>query len=265
MSLNARYFELQRNGQSFAALTDSAAASRYLSPAFRAAFAAANACPLSPSAHLLIAQLAPLAGAEQLQAKHTEIALQIRPYDPDNLYVVGLLDIQAGRTALGYQRWHECLELSSRYAEEIVRLSLMELSTVEFIERVMPRDILRSVDIIKRHFHDQRLVEIRALLGDHLQRLESSGLAAAERAYVEATTLDLFDKPDAAAAALELAVKQQPTRTAWRYELAQLLERIDNLPRAHQHAMICVQMAPNNRTFAQLLVALEQRMRTHMD
>ena len=259
-SLNGRYFELQREGQSLAAVTGSAAAKDYLGPAFQAALSAADACPLSPSAHVLIAQLAPLAGEQRLQTTHAEIALRIRPYDPENLYVLGQLDIQAGRTALGYQRWQQCLELSSRYAEEIVRSSLIALAHIDFIEKVMPRDVLRSVDLVKRHFDDPRFVEIRPLLGKHLRRLDKSDLTTAQRAYVDAKTLDLLDQPDSAAEALGRAVKQEPTRVAWRYELAQLFERIGNLPQAHQHALICVQMAPHNRAFAQFLIALERQM-----
>jgi tetratricopeptide (TPR) repeat protein len=261
-ALHARFWELRREGRSFDAVTRTDIARKYLVPAWQAASRAVAASPLSHAAHTLMAQLAPLMGRDDLQTHHGETALRIRPFDPNSLYTLGLLDVQAGRLDAGLRRWQKSLELSSENSKEIVRWSLAVLSHAQFVEKIMPRNVLRSVNVIKRHFADERFREMRPVLGQYLRQLDSSALESADGDYVEALTLDLLNEPQAAAAALERAVAQQPMNISWRFELARLYARTGNLGKAHQHGSVCLRLAPDNRAIDQFLTALERQIRT---
>jgi tetratricopeptide (TPR) repeat protein len=230
-----------------------------LLPALQHLLLARKACPLLPRTELMVAQLAFFIGDPASDrvplARVRQLAL---PY-PEVFFQCGLLELQAGRAAPAWESWRTCLALDSSYLAEVLRLASQHLTAEEMVESLLPDRPALLIQAARKYFTSTEEAEVRGLLGQRLEALaDGPGLPEAQRHYLRGVALDLRELCDEAIPEYVQAVELSPKQTDWRYELAVLLQQQGKTQQAHEHAIVCARLQPNNPQYQALLRELNR-------
>jgi len=233
-----------------------------LRPAVEHLLLARAACPLLPFVHLRLAELSFVADSPDSDADHLQRARLVAPSDVDIRYQAGRIEFSASRFEQAYQDWQVSLALSRKYEHDILRYSRATLSVEQLIEKLLPQSPERLVRLIASEYRDPSQEQDRAKLLVHASRLaEESTLEPAMRHYLAARIAHLRGDFAQAIESYQLACRADPQKHEWRYALAQLLRRENDLPKARFHVRICVTQQPRNKKFRKLLRDIEAQQR----
>ncbi len=192
---------------------------QHLTVALNELLMADRQCPLISSVYMSLAELS-LAGQPRLFEKEhrlLETAVQLAPNDPEVLFRCGLLELQAGREAVGFDRWRKCLALTSAYAEQMVVLGNEITEASKWYARILPEI-------------PERIIELAAFVPSPAERLDLAARAeeslssamydAARETYLLGRIHELRGDMLAAIECYQSAVELSPHKLKWRYELS---------------------------------------------
>lgn len=227
---------------------------QHLRPAFEHLTAARGACPLLPTVHVGLAELAFLGGDPADDGAHLDRARRLAPGDAVLLLHTGILDFQAGRVERACAVWQQCLETDSRHLERILSLAGNEVSLLDVVERILPASPELLVRLARDRYtrEDDRMM--RALLIRRARGLLAEmPLAPADQHHLRGLMLAIEKNHVAAAGELARAVELRPDQVVWRYEWAVALLAQGRLDEAREQAKWCGRMAPREDRYRKLL------------
>ena len=244
--LHHRVHTLRRAGQSdlLDELRAEPSIAQPLGEAHAAFLAARAACPLWANAHLRIEELTFLNPEVDItSSQNADRILKVAGNDPRILFESGNREFGAGRYESAYRCWNRSLTHSSRYLQAIAQLSLEHLTTAQFLSEVLPNRLsllLRLVEL-STEFHAFELdgPTVRAN-GERLAIPPSELPDIPEALHEQAQLAMLLGQPSQSVAYLERALQLDPTKVAWRFELAQQLASAGKFKEAEKHAIRCV-------------------------
>jgi tetratricopeptide (TPR) repeat protein len=249
MTQQNRVVELDDLRRSRPVLVDLANAARHL-------VLARSACPLLPKPHLLLAELSPLFPSIGEESPHLNRMRKLANADADLLKESSLVELQAGRTDQAFQDWRRIVELSPDRLPHLVAFTAKELGMVEKIDQLLPSDPIVIINLAQDYFSDAANETIRnRLLNRATELLMSPDISDDERNYIQGIILGLRND-DKAIEYMTKAVQLRPENTQWRYRLAVFLQKAGKLDAAHEHAVLCVRMDPDNEQYSRLLKEL---------
>jgi tetratricopeptide (TPR) repeat protein len=215
---------------------------------------ARRACPLLPEVHVSLAELCFLVTDPAEDRIHIGRSLRLSPPDADLLRHCGLLELQAGRDYLACERLRESLALSLDHLDDILYVASQELGLLRTIEDVLPDSPALLIELAQQRYRAEGQVHVRFLLAERARSLvDKKDLPEAERHYVRGAAHALTSRYPEAISEVSRAVELRPRYAPWRYELALLLEEQGRIGEAHEQAMLCARMEPDNAEYRELL------------
>jgi len=211
-------------------------------------------CPLLPEIHLMLAQLAPLTAAGADNRADLQRARLVAPAQPAILTRCGLLELQAGRIALACRCWRTSLALNPKQLPEILRVARPEMDLVEHLGELLPDSPQWILDVALAQFGAEADRPIRdAALGQADRLAAARPGDDAQARWLRGRIAMLQDQPLLAVQRFTQAVEIRPNETAWRYDLAVALQRLERYAEAQEQARICALAEPNNEQYDALL------------
>ncbi len=262
LAIQGKVRQLMREGRSaqLKTLVNSPLIRDRLRESFQLLRSTRASCPLLAATHQDLAELSLLFESPEAEVVHLERALTLIKLDPTMLFRAGLLNLHSGRMDDGLQQWQTCLRLSSQYMDEIVQSGLSLMASDDFVERVLPREPKRLVEIARRHFLHDEATEMRLRVVDLAASLVDSHADDPDTAYLLASFSELRGDTDQAIERYKFAVERSPRRVEWRYQLANLLLTAGNVLEAHHHALVSVRLDPTKEKYRQLLLRTDARL-----
>jgi tetratricopeptide (TPR) repeat protein len=225
-----------------------------LRPALRELLLARDACPILAKVHLRLARLSVLVGHPSADRVHLERACSTGPSSTYTLTRAGRLHAQAGRLEAACRNWQASLTLNPSALDVVLPWSKQAMTDAIFVEHVLPTIPESLIDLTTSRFGTAEHEELRNLLLDRASRLlDEADLPADQQAYLRGRILGLRQRLAEAVESYAVALQIQPTQLAWRYEMALLLEKQGRLNEAHEQAVRCVAMEPDNAAYDELL------------
>lgn len=210
--------------------------------------------PMLPDVHLLTAELSVLfadPGADQI---HVERARRLAPANPELLYRCGLLDYQARRWDSALSSWQRSLALSENRLADVLCWLGPELESAETVRRVLPPKPELLIRLAANHFHSASFSRQRANVLDYAaESLPSAAIPDAQRHYLSGAVLALQGRAAEAIAEYSQALECHPRETAWRFELASILESLGQWEEARRQARLCLVVDPDRTEYRELL------------
>lgn len=211
-------------------------------------------CPLLPEIHLMLAQLAPLTAAGADNRADLQRVRLVAPAQPAILTRCGLLELQAGRIALACQSWRTSLALNPKQFPEILRVARPEIDLVEHLGDLIPDSPQWILDVALAQFGAEADRPIRDAALAQADRLAAARPGDdAQARWLRGRIAMLQDQPLLAVQRFTQAVEIRPNETAWRYDLALALQRLERYSEAQDQARICALAEPNNEQYDALL------------
>jgi len=236
---------------------------RYLTPALAHCLLARDLCPLLPEAQLwLAARINDFERADPRVA-YLRRATIARPENPEFWYLLGDQQYRDGDQASAWASWQQSLRGSDRYLPQILARCRDVLTTEEIIARVLPADPERLLAAaLALHPPPAPLALRQPLLEKALALLEAPG-ERPERQRLRGRVLQALGRPAEALAAYATAVRLAPDRTAWRFELAQLLYQQGQLAEARDQLLLLMTAQPGHAEGRALLDAVQRELVEH--
>ncbi len=233
-----------------------------LEPAWEHLQKVRKACPLISETHLLMSQLSPVFDPQSADKEYTDRALRTAPGDPQNLFEIGLLEIQAGHVDDGIALWRKCLVASPRYWEEMVSVGTRALGPIHFYRQLLRGMPERIVELVKSQYagENNRNMRLELLLLAE-QQLDDATRSAAEESYLRAMIHVLREEWLLAVDEFEKAVKEEPQRVEWRYAFAQALVHARLFKQARVHAHLCLRSDPKSRKYRAILAEIDRQQK----
>lgn len=229
---------------------------QYLLPARQHLLAARQACPLLPTVHVGLAELAFLEDHPAEELAHLDRARRLAPGLAELLLDIGLLDFQAGQTDRAYATWRRSLEIDARLMPRVLKLAGKQLNLVDVVQHVLPARPELLVQLARDRYAadaDQTMRRLLLRRANDLLDQTNGDLDVAHRHYVRGTILALQEDHATAAEHFAQAVELQPDRIGWRYQWARCLLAQGRLEEAREQARWCGRMRPNEARYRQLL------------
>jgi O-antigen ligase/tetratricopeptide (TPR) repeat protein len=232
-----------------------------LKNAGRCLIAARRASPLMVRPHLLLAEIAIVVSDVCDDESSLTRAITLVQGDHDLLLECGLLAAQAGRNDQACDVWRRAIEVLPEEYEKALSLASQYATIQERVTELIPDSPDLIIQIARERFADEADREDRHALASRASRLldEAFDTAPDQRSYLQGAALALGNRPEAAIPHYERAVQTRPDRTAWRYELAQLLVETGQLVEAERQATLCANMQPANERYAEFQQILVRR------
>ena len=234
----------------------------YLQPAWDHLQKARQSCPLMAKTHLMLARLSPVFDAQSDVKTYTDRALRMSPGDPNNLFDVGLLELQAGRIDDGIASWRKCLTAAPGYWDEMVLVGTRVLGPINLYRQLLQGMPERIVELAKSRYlgADNRNIRLELLILAE-EQLSEADLSAAQRAYLKATIHALREEWLLAIDAFQEAVRKEPHQVEWRYDFARSLLKARLFQQARVHARLCLRMQPRSRKYRAILDEIDRQQK----
>ncbi len=224
-----------------------------LVPALEHLAQAQRGCQLLPAVELLLAEVAFLADDPGTDRGPLERARRLAPSDARILFGCGLLEIDAGRIDSGLSTWRRCLELDPARFNEIYSLAQQRAAPLLLTEQLIPD----RADLLVKVAHkvmDQKAADANQSLAARLVRVAASPqMNDAQRHYLQGLAWRLLSAVEKAIGEYQEAVRLDPQKDQWHFELALLLKQQGRLSEAYQQALLCNRLEPENRDYSDLL------------
>jgi tetratricopeptide (TPR) repeat protein len=215
---------------------------------------ARRAGPLLPDVHLLIAEISVLVTPPGTDQIHVDRASQVASWQPDVLYHCGLLEYQARRWDDALKSWRRSLSLNEKHLAKILRLAEPQLAAPGTVEKLFPPDPGLLIRLAANHFHAEKYTQERSSILDYAAKVISKiSIPEGQRRYLGGVVFALQGRFPEAINEYSRAVELNGQETAWRYELAALLQTEGRLAEARQQARLCVAVEPNRPEYRELL------------
>lgn len=232
---------------------------QYLTPAYRHLQAACMVCPTMPVVHSMLGQLCFLAGTPENNHSATAIR-DLAQGDAGLLFTAGLLDYYQGRMN-AFTAFRESLISGDDHEAEILKLCEPRLVFSQVIELVLPLDPAYLVSLARKRYADPKRKEEKTLLLTQARALLASDKNADGNAHkVLGEILAMEGNWAEAAKEYEEAIRVEPNKPEWRYELARVLWAGKQQQAAHEQIKVCVRMQPRNRLYAEFLLEIERTL-----
>jgi tetratricopeptide (TPR) repeat protein len=249
----ASAFDQARSLQDLSDLRSDPVVVENLLPALEHLAQARHGCPLLPMVELLLAQVAFLADDPGTDRGPLERARRLAPSDARVFFWCGLLDIDAGRIESGLRTWRRCLDLDPARFDEIYSLAQQRAEPLLVIEQLTP-DRAELLVKLAHHVIDQNTPDAKQSLAARLVRLAASPeMNDAQRHYLQGLAWHLSSAAEKAIGEYQEAVRLDPQKDQWHFELALLLKQQGRLSEAYQQALLCNRLEPENRDYSDLL------------
>ncbi len=238
-------------------LRDQSLVTQYLAGAVAQLLTANRQCPMIGKVYMDLAELS-LAGRPQLfenEHRLLETAVQLAPNDPEVLFRCGLLELQAGRESVGFDRWRKCLALTSAYAEQMVVLGGEITDASRLYERIVPDIPERIIDMA---MYVPLATERRELAARAEEALSSAMYDSPREAFLLGRIHELRGDVLTAIEFYQSAVEQSPHHPEWRFVLAERLLQSGRAEAAHEHATECLRQAPGAQRHRELVNRIRQ-------
>ena len=234
---------------------------RYLVPALAQCLLARDLCPLSSEAQLWLAARADQFRRADPRAAYLRRATLLRPDNPEFWYLLVDQQLKDGSRTEAWANWRQALRGSEKHLKAILSRCRDELSTDEIVAQVLPPDPERLLAAAQAlHPPPAPLARRRPLLEQALALLEQPGGLPAEKQHLKARVLKALARPADAADAYTAAVALAPDKTAWRFELAQLLYQQGQLQPALEQLQLVLVAQPNHPEARALADAVRREM-----
>ncbi len=235
----------------------------HVTPALRHLLRSRDLCPMRALVHLEIADhVADFTAADPREA-YLERAKLLAPADPDLWYRCGLYERADGQPDRAWASWRRSLELSELDLPQILERSVATLGPRDTLRRVLPDRpgllLAAAVYLDSRPGAGSRLFRERALA-----LLEGRpGPTSAEELHTRARIHRALGQPAAAVKAYRAALLQEPGRSEWRYELAEVSYEQGGYDDAHQELLTILALDPRNVRARALLDAVARGLAEH--
>jgi O-antigen ligase/tetratricopeptide (TPR) repeat protein len=228
----------------------------HLVPALRHYLAARDLCPLLATPHLRLA-----AHAEGLEKADNRLAYLrraqlLRPLDAELWYAAGVEEQRQGHPDMALAAWRRSLACSGQRLGDVLRQPAARVPAQLLAERVLPDDPHLLCEAA-------RVLQAREATGTQAEPLLRKALALLERPRGPLGAADLhlraqcrreLGQPDAAATDYQAALAQEPRRSSWRYELANLLIGQGRFGEARRELAVFLKENPAHQQAKELLL-----------
>jgi tetratricopeptide (TPR) repeat protein len=215
-------------------------------------------CPLLPRAQLLLAEIAPVVAPDASPAQWLSSVTRLAGGNAPLLNECAVAQLQAGEVQDALSTLRRLVAIAPEQVAAALQLATLFVQPKEAVRDICPDSIYLLVEAAGSEYgsKDDRIRQ--ALLDRAEELLPIAALEPADRYRIEGTIHALQARQVQAIELLEKAVADRPDITAWRYELASLLQQQGDLEGAWEHARTCVRMEPGNEQFDALLQQLNR-------
>jgi tetratricopeptide (TPR) repeat protein len=235
-------------------LRDDPLVQMHLHPARQELLASRDACPLLPTVHVRLAELAGIVDAPDTDRVHLQRAHRLAPADPALLQYVATLELTAGRPDAACRSWRQCLQVAPGQLDAVLGLAAANLDLPTHVDDLLPDSPELLIRVARDKFSGSNQRDLRWAIANKADRLVQSGkFTESEQLYFAGACLALKDQSLRAIRSMASAVQLAPDRAAWRYELAVLLRQRGMLDQAQEQASQCVRLAPDDEQYQALL------------
>ena len=223
------------------------------------------ASPTFGYSHLLLAQIDALAGADSA-GKFAQRAIELLPADPDAWRVAGNFDLAEGQVAEACRKYRRAIALGG-HRDQIVRLMLDDPALAARLPEALPDrpdDLLFAADKSADRYPaltDKLLASARELI--RRQAPEAKGREGGTTLAALGRLERRLGRLDAAAGAIDRALRLNYNNIALRHEYARVLEDLGRPGDAEKQLRLCLRIRPGHRQTRTLLGRIvEARIRT---
>jgi O-antigen ligase/tetratricopeptide (TPR) repeat protein len=220
----------------------------YLVPALRHYLVARDLCPVQGKTQVRLAAHAEVLERGDPRSTYLERAVFLIPYDPELPYRCGLHELRDGHPDLAGLYWRRSLELSQRFAPDILRRSRELFTPPEILEHILPDNPQLLATAAWTYFPEaESQAQRRPFLEKSLELLDSqTRVWKADERYLKGSIHRDFGQPDEAIAAYRSALIQRPDQAQWRYELAELLAGQNRWADARHELLLLFRQQPDH-------------------
>jgi tetratricopeptide (TPR) repeat protein len=237
-------------------LRNDALVQKHLRPALQHLLDARAACPLLLDTHIRLAELCGLVVDPGNDVEHLRHAATVGAGQAADQYYIGLLHIQAGRTEIACEVWRTAVRVAPELLPQVLEAAkqYVDLTDRRAIASLLPDSPEVLILAARDHLKEEKYGNSRRhVLQQARLLLRQADLPEAERCYLEGIVLGLDAQTLHAVQYLTRAVELSPGTAKYRFQLALLLRQRGLLERARKQAVLCVQIAPDNAQYEQLL------------
>ena len=215
---------------------------------------ARRSCPLLVRTHLLLAETAPAISEHADDRLNLKRARRLAKGSYDSLIECGLLEFQAGRPERACDAWRRAIEIHPKRVGQLLAVARDLVDLEAYIVQLLPASPELLVEVIRQHLVDEMQPSLRQRILQRASELVETTANAqeVENIYLRGAILALSHNYRGAIDQYTLALQLAPRRTAWRFELTQLLQSTGRLDDAQEQVAICVRMEPKNHQYQAL-------------
>ncbi|WP_145213167.1 O-antigen ligase family protein [Stieleria magnilauensis] len=179
-------------------------------------------------------------------------ARTLHPGDPNLAFLTGQLALNESGLSEAVEHWNESLTYSTKYLHDVLSLVETKLGPDEIIERLLPADPVvtlaaalyfdRKPDSDVRDQCAKRTLQLLATPSATKRRLDEGTLYE-----MQSRCYGMLGKPEESIHSLRLALNHDPTKVAWRIQLARRLMESRQLDAAIREVRIVLTLDPNAR------------------
>jgi tetratricopeptide (TPR) repeat protein len=215
-------------------------------------------CPTFGPSWCFTGQLEMLAADDSVGSEHIQTGFRLAPCDPTVCFVAGLQDAREGKIDRSFEKFTRAIELDGRLFEDVGAVYINQLNRPDLALTIAGDDIGRlsrvanALSGLEEHTEltEQVRIQVTGLLKLKCQQPDApvGSLASLANIYRRENDNEMAIEYYRRALGLDYG------QVNWRFQLAKLLAKTDQLPEAIHEARICLRLRPQY-TAAENLIA----------
>ncbi len=217
-------------------------------------------CPTFGPSWCLAGQLEMLVLNDPVGTKHIQTGFRLAPCDATVCFVAGLLEAQEGKTDESFEKFSRAVQLDSRLFADVAGVYINQLNRPDLALTIAGDNIGRLSHVANALASRQEHTELAEQVRTQVTGLLKSKCQQPDApAWSFASLGNIYRKEDAHADAIDYyrrALVLDYSQVGWRFQLAKLLAKTEQVPEAIHEARICLRLRPQYRAAEKLIADL---------
>lgn len=257
------HMNMQADPKAFEALASNPPVSTHLAHAWKELVLAEQCCDRLWMTQLRLGQLACLMGEGENERQYLAEAVSRCPNDASLLFMIGLLEHQAGETDLAAEHWNRCLTLTRKFETPIIRFCRFEMGMDVVKEQVLPTNPYFRLRIAKKYFSAPEDLLLKRWLLNHTKSvLDQYECDEGEKFFIKGEIERAMGNFPIASVYFRKALEKDDSQTSWRIGYARSLMEEGYLSEAIAELTKCQFHEGSHMIEVQRLLRRARKLRT---